>query len=104
MPGDYVELGDVCRKRLGMQCQYGSRYANDLCKDLRYIGTTADYHSMQIHRDDVEEYVGRVAIYRHKIGAIGEAESFALCPAAHRFDSHIFDVVAEFIRKKDVKC
>jgi len=62
---DYVSLGDVCRNQLGMQCQYGSRYADNLCKDLRYIGTPADYHPMKIHKEDVEEYVRRVVAYRN---------------------------------------
>jgi len=67
---DFVNLGDVCRGRLGMQCQYGSRYADTICKDLRITGTTSDYHSMEIHKDDVETYVNRVTDYRRSIGAI----------------------------------
>lgn len=73
-PTDYVSLGDVCRNRLGMQCQYGSRYANDICKDLRITGTTADYHSMTIHKDDVDHYVGRALKYRYQQGIISESE------------------------------
>ncbi len=65
---DYVNLGDVIRKVSGMQCQYGSRY---FCKNwsneykylgdgLRIIGTSKDYHFMQIHKDDVEEATKRL--------------------------------------------
>jgi hypothetical protein len=56
---EYVSLGDVCRNLLDMQCQYGSRYANTICKDLRILGDTGNYHSMKIHKDDVAEYVRR---------------------------------------------
>lgn len=62
---DYVSLGDVCRNQLGMQCQYGSRYADTICMDLRYIGDTGDYHSMKIHKDDVSDYVRRVIAHRN---------------------------------------
>jgi len=81
IPGDWISLGDVCRNRLGMQCQYGSRYANDICKDLRIIGTTADYHSMQIHREDVDEYVGRVLRFRYDNGIISKGEFENLIPS-----------------------
>lgn len=70
----YVSLGDVCRQRIGMQCQYGSRYANDICKDLRITGTTADYHQMTIHPDDVDEYVTRVLTHRLTFGVISQSE------------------------------
>lgn len=69
-----VSLGDVCRQKLGMQCQYGSRYADkQQCEDnpesycgdgLRITGTTADYHGMKIHKDDVETFVSRVKAYK----------------------------------------
>lgn len=67
---EYVNLGDVCRNRIGMQCQYGSRYSQTICADLRFRGTVADYHSMEIHWGDVEEYVERVLRHRREIGAI----------------------------------
>lgn len=64
----YVELGEVCRNRLNMQCQYGSRYADNVwhpeylfCgENLRITGSTKIYHSMTIHEDDVDEFVRRV--------------------------------------------
>jgi hypothetical protein len=65
---NYVNLGSVIRKCSGMQCQYGSRY---FCKNwsdeykylgegLRIIGTSVLYHSMEIHKDDVEEATKRL--------------------------------------------
>lgn len=75
----YVEFGDVAIKRLDMQCQYASRYADlkwkerghvYLAEGLRIIGTAAYYHDMKIHKDDVEEFVRRVIEYRKSIGAI----------------------------------
>ena len=64
----YRNLGEVCRSQLYMQAQYGARYADrrwekeyHFCGEgLRIIGTSADYHSMQIHEDDIEEFVIRV--------------------------------------------
>lgn len=73
---DYVDFGDVSRKRLGQQCQYGSRYINGLTEgngivvnpclgyDLRFIGNDQNYHSWQIHKDDIEEFVRRVEEYK----------------------------------------
>lgn len=65
---EFVSLGDVCRNSLGMQCQYGSRYADKkwekeypFCGEgLRITGESRAYHSMKIHRDDVAEFVSRV--------------------------------------------
>ena len=73
---DYVSLGDVCRNDLGMQCQYGSRYADPVWNTesareaghwypyfgtgLRITGGSDMYHSMTIHRDDAPVFVSRV--------------------------------------------
>ena len=65
---EYVSVGDVCRGRLGMQCQYGSRYLDKRFEEhqytflgdgLRVLGNCNDYHSMRIHKDDVETFVER---------------------------------------------
>lgn len=77
----YVGLGDVCRDILGMQCQYGSRYADPyyasqeavakgertpfLAEGLDITGKPGDYHFMRIHRDSVERFVSRVI--EHKV-------------------------------------
>ena len=74
----YVFLGDVCRNYLGMQCQYGSRYADTLCSYLRIKGSTAEYHQMKIHKDDVMEYAVRVLVHRFKIGVINKTSVEAL--------------------------
>ena len=71
----YVSVGDVCRGQLGMQCQYGSRYLNDtislpgypfLGEGLRVRGTHVNYHTLEIHKDDVDEFVRRVKEYRNR--------------------------------------
>lgn len=65
-----VEFGDVARNVIGMQCQYASRYVfgilgnPDLGSDLRTEGDAYDYHSLLIHRDDVETFVKRVNEFR----------------------------------------
>ena len=73
----YSPFGDFCRSRLGQQCQYGSRYIDGrlegypaLGEGLRfnngkgYRGETrpldaSDYHSVRIHRDDMDEFERR---------------------------------------------
>jgi hypothetical protein len=67
MNKEFVELGPICREQLGIQCQYGVRYTKDLCADLRYQGTPAEYHSMKIHKDDVDTFVTRVLRHRGEI-------------------------------------
>ena len=70
---DYVNFGDVARSRLGMQCQYASRYVTgiqpdtypNLSEGLRFQNLEASsYHDIQIHQDDVEEFVHRVLEHR----------------------------------------
>lgn len=81
---DYVDFGDVARSRLGMQCQYASRYVGGLCdyqnltsdptqgRTLRFmersrpVSSSSDYHCLRIHRDDVEEFVARVERVRQR--------------------------------------
>lgn len=66
MSDGLVLLGDVARKRLGMQCQYASRYVDgrhgspNLGAGLRFEGNPADYHALRIAEGDVEEFVRRV--------------------------------------------
>lgn len=81
---DYVDFGDVARTRLGMQCQYASRYVGGVCdypnltsdpalgrslrfkKGSRPVSSSDDYHSLRIHRDDVREFVARVERVRQR--------------------------------------
>jgi len=71
MKDEYVNFGDVARQQLGMQCQYASHYLypdNDpfLGKGLRFLwGIEGDYHSIRIHKDDVEEFIRRVKEVRN---------------------------------------
>ena len=67
----YINFGDMCRSRLKIQCQYGSRYVDGMIEgypnlgyNLRFKGNTNLYHSLQIHNADVEEFINRVNKYR----------------------------------------
>lgn len=62
----YVSFGDVARGQLGEQCQYASRYIQGklgyecLGDGLRFQNlNTGNYHEIQIHQDDVAEFVRR---------------------------------------------
>lgn len=65
---DYVKFGDIARN-LGMQAQYGVRYLDGLDEhpylgeSIRIRGSTRDYHSLEIHKDDVELFVNRYKEY-----------------------------------------
>ena len=67
---DYVNFGDVARGHCHQQCQYAARNlagehgSADLDSDLRWVGDTADYHRLQIHKDDVETFVARHKEFR----------------------------------------
>jgi hypothetical protein len=73
---EYVDFGDVARKLLNEQCQYISRYVGGKCdeKDLGFglrfmengkvVTYSDDYHSLKIHKDDVDTFVNRVKQYR----------------------------------------
>ena len=74
---DYVEFGDVARGQLGQQCQYASRYLDGKCggpnlgEGIRFVWLSpGDYHSIIIHKDDVEKFVQRVIQYRKDLGLI----------------------------------
>lgn len=62
----FVSFGDISRGELNKQSQYGSRYVNgfqgeypNLGEGLRFEGDPDDYHSLKIHKDDIEEFVRR---------------------------------------------
>lgn len=69
---DFLKFGDVSRKLLGMQCQYGCHYLTDtiLAKDIRWTGDISNYHGIKIHKDDVETFVARVLAWRKAQGII----------------------------------
>jgi len=83
MNTNWVSFGKVARDLCGMQSQYCSRYIDGrlgspgLGEGLRFRRKggegsldVADYHFIEIHRDDVEAFVRRVTEYRRSIGAI----------------------------------
>lgn len=89
-------FGDFCRARLGQQCQYGSRYIDGrlegypaLGEGLRFnngIGyggdvtplDATDYHSVRIHRDDMDEFERRYNEHRDRM--IGDTKTVFAAP------------------------
>ena len=63
----FVMFGDVSRKLLKKQSQYGSRYLGgweqegypNLATGLRLQGDPEDYHNVMIHQDDITEFIKR---------------------------------------------
>ena len=59
---EFVNFGDFCRETLRVLCQHGSKYFckssaesgthEYLGKGLRIEGSSANYHTMKIHRND----------------------------------------------------
>jgi len=71
---EYVDFGDVSRGKLGIQCQYGSRYVDgcipgwpNLGEGLRFKGNTNNYHSLRIHRNDIDEFIRRYETYKEGV-------------------------------------
>jgi len=71
----FVMFGDIAMNLLGQQTQYASRYVNgflgeypNLGEGLRFDGDPSDYHSLAIHKDDVDEFVRRVKDYKKSQG------------------------------------
>jgi hypothetical protein len=67
---DFTNFGDFCRKEMGIQSQYGSRYIDgripgypNLGKGLRFEGKPYDYHFVKIHRQDRTEFLRRYKEY-----------------------------------------
>ena len=73
---NYIRFGDVVHSELAMQTQYASRHLAgehgfaDLGSDLRWYGSTGDYHGLMIHRDDAAEFVKRVISRRNALGVV----------------------------------
>lgn len=66
---DYVNLGELVRKELGIPAQYGTRYADpDWNEEYKYsaaglrviLNPSKDYHRYLIHKDDVGAFMYRV--------------------------------------------
>lgn len=69
----FVRFDDVSRWLLHTQTQYGSRYIDGsggerpaLGDGLRVKGDIDEIYSLEIHKDDVNEFVRRVEAYRNR--------------------------------------
>jgi hypothetical protein len=68
----FVRFGDVSRRLLGKQCQYGVSFAfgdqscncPNLGEGLRITGDMGNYHDVKIHEDDIDEFVRRYKEYK----------------------------------------
>lgn len=72
-----VQLGEVTRNLINMQCQYGSRYLDQKLQDSKFLGEGlrfnvegSSYHDYRLNKDDVLEFVARVRQYRWNIGQV----------------------------------
>lgn len=71
MNEEYINFGIVARSKMGLLCQYASRYLHgkiegypNLAEGLRIQGDPINnYYSVKIHKDDVEEFVWRYKEY-----------------------------------------
>ena len=59
---DYIPFGPVARGRLKNQAQYARHWLKDpeVGRGIRWRGDFSNYHSLEIHRDDVGELERRV--------------------------------------------
>jgi hypothetical protein len=62
----FVRFGDVALYLLNEQTQYASYYISgkirgyaNLGDGLRFSGRYTDYHTVKIHKDDIEEFIRR---------------------------------------------
>lgn len=80
----FSPFGDFCRTRLGQQCQYGSRYISGRLEGYPALGDglrfnngmgydgkvrlldPGDYHSVRIHRDDMDEFERRYKAFQEE--------------------------------------
>lgn len=75
-PPTFVAFGAVARNLIGIQCQYASRYIlgegentpilGDGLRFRNWPNSGGNYHSIEIHRDDVAEFVTRVQEFRRR--------------------------------------
>ena len=66
----YIDFGDFSRHHLGLSCQQGSKYVDgvidnypELGQGLRFLGDNHNYHSLKIHKDDVQTFMNRFNDY-----------------------------------------
>lgn len=65
-PDEMVNFGEVSRRYLGKQAQYGCRYVDgfdgdypNLGEGLHFEGSPDDYHGLQIRQGDIPTFVER---------------------------------------------
>jgi hypothetical protein len=66
----FVNFGEIAHQIFGQQTQSASRYIDgvipgwpNLGEDLRFKGSTENYHFVRIHKDDIEEFIRRKRDY-----------------------------------------
>lgn len=75
---DYANFGDVCRNELGITCQYGFyllhglRGSEKMIEGLRIIGETNSYHSLKIHKEDVQKFKDKYKAFVKRYSGEGE--------------------------------
>jgi hypothetical protein len=70
----FVKFGDVSRKLLNKQCQYGVNYAfgdescncPNLGEGLRITGDKENYPDVKIHKDDIDKFIKRYEAYKNE--------------------------------------
>ena len=72
----FVRFGDVASGELRQQAQYASRYIDGKMEEypnlgggLRFKGDPSDYHTIRIHKDDIEEFVRKVTEHKQASGS-----------------------------------
>ena len=102
---EYVNFGDVvARGKLGMPCQYISRYLHgkiegwpNLAKGLRIKGDPVNmFHFVTMHKDDVDEFAKRYREYIERAVASGKSERSDISAANLRIENMIKEAVEHF--------
>jgi hypothetical protein len=68
----YERFEEVILRELNEEGQYVSRFTDgslgcpNLGEGIRFIGSSAQWDRLLIHRDDIEEFVGRYREYKQK--------------------------------------
>lgn len=59
---DYIPFGPVARGKLNNQAQYARHWLRDpeVNEGIRWRGDFSNYHTLEIHKDDVDDLVKRV--------------------------------------------
>jgi hypothetical protein len=59
---DYIAFGPIARGKLNNQAQYARHWLRDpeVNEGIRWRGDFSNYHTLEIHKDDVDDLVKRV--------------------------------------------